>query len=522
MDYTSLLQQPFLTAQARYNTATKSFDLGTSPLSDFWYTSPKSEDDPEPVDLLRTVPWLWHGVGLRANSVADMPFQIETKAGDVIESTEDWQGVYPWLGNVRRLLYLTEAALTCYGRAYYWRERNRVTTTGIRYIRPDTVDPQIDGDKGLTAFVRTANGKRLTVPVNQIVYFWQADPYVELGPPEGSPLLAAIAAAGVLRNLDRFASAYFARGAIKATLLTVSGAPVKAERDRLKEWWKQLVTGVKNAWATEIVNADSVTPVVIGEGLKELSNAQLTEEKRQDIAQALGIPLTVMFSDSASGLGGGGVAVQDNKHFYEKTIIPECRFIEDVLNEQLFAPMGLRWRFLPNSLDVFQEDENERAAAFGAYVTAGLPIEVVGPMLGVELPEGWTWEKVKAEKEEAARQAQEAMQQAGPPGQQDDEDDERDAKALADLRRWRTKSAKRGKLADFVSDFIPAAVADDIKTHAVNGWRDALDGVIAVYEGEDGAQPEPAPAKSIDVAPLVDALTRATEALLNGHAQPVD
>ncbi len=80
---------------------------------------------------------------------------------------------------------------------------------------------------------------------------------------------------------------------------------------------------------------------------------------------------------------------------------------------------------------------------------------------------------------------------------------------LDDLRKWRAKSKKRGGLADFESDAIPADVVDTIKAHSDNGWLEAIDAAIAQTI-------PPAPAK--DVTDLVLALTRATEALRNGHS----
>lgn len=541
MDYLSLLQRPFY--ETKYNPATKG--LSTSPLDDFWYQDAKHDDDTDPASLFRAVPWLYRGVQLRANAVAAMPFVV-MRGETEIDSSDDYKNVLGWLPNPRRLFYMTEAALCCFGAGYWWNERNRVATKAVRYVVPSTVEPVIEAD-GLKAFIRSANGRRVQVPPETLTYFWHPDPWVELGPPLSSPVMAAIAASGVLYNLNQFSAAYFKRGAIKATLLTVQGAPVAQERDRLKTWWRQLVSGVKNAWTTEIVNADAVTPVVIGEGLAELANAELTAEKRQDIAQALGIPQAVMFSESAKGLGGAGVANADERRFYADTVIPDCIAIADAVNEQKLAAQGLRLVFRPETLDVFQEDEAARATAFSAYVSAGLPIDLVAEMLGLELPASWSYDDLRKRREENEAQAKEqfGMEQAQqPPDDPDDDpDDEAQAKTLADLRAWRRKSSKRGRLADFISDHIPAAVMDDVKAHSANGWRDALDGVIAayeffsepdtansaknamggviaVYEGED-AQPEPA-AKAApipDTTELVAALRSATEALLHGQPE---
>ncbi len=69
------------------------------------------------------------------------------------------------------------------------------------------------------------------------------------------------------------------------------------------------------------------------------------------------------------GLGGGGVVESDERKFYENTVVPQARFIESALNEQLFTPLGYRWRFRPETLDVFQEDESQRAQALASRRT---------------------------------------------------------------------------------------------------------------------------------------------------------
>lgn len=479
--YTGLLVQA-----AQYNAKSQRVELKSIwDDENLWTSSSTTATTDQTATYYRAVPWLYRAVEMRANDVADMPFNIY-RGDEVVETSENWENKLGVMPDPYRLLWLVEAAL-CFGPAYVWRERNRVKTTALRYVAASTITPELDAVLGLTGFVRRVGTMRKDVAPEDMIYFWKPDPHIELGPPAHTPVGAALAAAGVLYNADQFAAAFFSRGAIKATLLTVDGNPSPEAKNDLKRWWQRAVTGINNSFATNVISA-SVKPVVVGDGLDSLQDATLTATKREDISTALGIPQTLLFSTGAGGLGGGGVVRQDDLHYYTKTIMPECHFIQGVLNEQFFRPMGLRFEFKPETLDVFQADEHERAGSFRAYVDAGLPIELVGEMLGLDLPDGWTWEKIAADKE-AKREAM-AEQMAGKPAS-DDEDEDDDGPTLPpppmattsapkamldDLRAWRRKSQKRGKLADFESDAIPADTMKAI--HEAGDWLAALDAAI--------------------------------------------
>jgi hypothetical protein len=169
-------------------------------------------------------------------------------------------------------------------------------------------------------------------------------------------------------NLDRFVEAFFKRGAIKATLLTMKGNPPQQEKDRLKELWTKITSGIGNAFGTTVWNAEAIETTVVGEGVKELENQQLSEEQRHKIAGALMIPQTKLFSGDAAGIGGGGVVSQDDLNFLNECLVPECDAIAAVLNERVFAPLGYRLRWQYENLDAFQEDENARAQSLSAFV----------------------------------------------------------------------------------------------------------------------------------------------------------
>jgi SPP1 gp7 family putative phage head morphogenesis protein len=203
--------------------------------------------------------------------------------------------------------------------------------------------------------------------------------------PATAPAITALAAAKVLNNVDKFAAVFFERGAIKVTMLTVTGMPQQAERERLKSVWQRITNGIRGAFGAEVFNAESVKPVVIGDGIQELSNVTLTREKREDIATALGVPHAMVMSNET---GAKATTQQDEIYFYTQTAIPECKLIQRQFNKQLLAPLGLRLQFEPQKMSVFQEDEEQRSMSLMHYVQAGFPVAMAAEILGVALPDG--------------------------------------------------------------------------------------------------------------------------------------
>jgi len=280
---------------------------------------------------------------------------------------------------------------------------------------------------------------------------------VEFGPPRSSPAQAALAAAGVLANIDAFGAAFFARGAIKGTLLTVKGNPPEQERERIRSWWQRLFSGVKDAWSTAVVNADAVTPVVVGEGLESLEKSDLTRSKREDIATALGIPHSLLMSNAANY----ATAQADRLSLYDVTVRPECSAIADVLNDQVFGPLGYRFQFQPESLDIYKANEEARSASLAALRSAGLPLLMAMDILGYELTEE---QRASLERAEAERRAQ--AQTPLPTLAPGAEGSVMPASAEEELRTWRKWALRRvrqGKtMREFETSDIPAGLAGAI------------------------------------------------------------
>lgn len=420
----------------------------------------------------KLIPTLYRAVQIIAYSVSSMPFVI-MKGKTEYDTSAEWENKVGFMPNPFSLLQLVTSSLEMAGNCYLFRERSAVMTKALNYCLPTSVNVKIDEKKHkIEYFERYVNNIPVKYdPEKDFVYFWLPDPYIELGPAKNYPAKAAANACGVLLNMDVFASNFFEHGAVKVTLLTVTGQPAEAERQKLADWWRRVVSGVKNAFGAQVISADAVKPIVIGEGMKELENNTIAEDKREDIAIAMGIPMSILFANSANY----ATAKEDSLNFLNQTIIPLCQFIESILNEQLFEPLGLEWHFLPETLDAMQEDETSRAVALGQLTSAGIPLLMAMDILGYEITDEMRAELEKAviEKEKKAEELAKQMAQKPEPeedtGQtgQDEDDTTSDTTFKAELDKWRRKAInamKKGKPAnvDFVSTVIPGEMCEII------------------------------------------------------------
>ena len=440
------------------------------------------------------VPILFRAVNQRARAIANMPFALVTDNGADYDTSSDWHNKVGFLPNPADLLYFIEASMCVAGRAYFMRRNNIAGySKQPRYLLPESVTFNADKLPAIV-FTRYVDGAKKIFTDKDILYFWSKDPKVEIGPATNFPASVAAHACGVLYNVDEFAQAFFERGAIKSMLLTVQGNPPPGEKEKLEAWWKRVMTGMKNAFAAKVINADTVKPVVVGEGMKELENVTLTEEKRHDVALTFEIPYSILFSDAANR----AVSEQDKRSWYDDSIVPECNFIAEKLNEQVFEPLGLRLKFLPETLDLFQEDEASRAQALAQLVPVlSDPVcEVALGILGYEIDKKEMamlrkiWD-AKAKASEAAlerlknpppatpvQQTGQPAQPEQPRAQQNTPPVERPQKSapllnaaqIKDLDNWRQLALRlyrkgKGNAADFECRALPEAIAAPIRVH---------------------------------------------------------
>lgn len=421
-------------------------------------------DESDLGELYRQVSWLFRAVDLRCNGVMSVPFSIY-QGEEEIDSSDDWKNAVKFLPNPSALFGLIEMALTIWGHGYLYQRPNLLGNRpySMRYLPPTTVrvkrqqgEYALD-DKGRPMFARNEGGAEKTYTADQIVYFWHPDPFVEWGPPTSSPAIAASLAAGVVLDVNLFASAFLRRGAIKPLLLGVKSPKKQTELDKLKDFLNRLFsTSRHKSYPTEVLNVEEITVTSIGEGLEAIAGKenQLTDSKRQEIATALGIPHSILFSGAANY----SVSDKDDFHFYDKTIVPDCKFIQEVMNDQVFTPLGYHMEYRPESMDIFQEDEAARASSMNVFMDAigkcdtFEMAQAMFAIYGVEVPE----EALKqieahyAKKDERRAEFASSVANLKPGGNgskpEPDEDDDEEGEgedAKQEMNKWLSKIKHR-------------------------------------------------------------------------------
>lgn len=315
----------------------------------------------------RLVPIVYRAIDIRAKAVARMPFVLEHRGKDI---TQD-EAYAALVARLRQLLYLTEAAL-CLSYQAYWELSTNVVGKQLTpyWLATGSITPDIDvlatrPDKALRGF-RRSGGRAGDLKPDRVCYFWGPSAAVEIGPdPLLAPVATVLAAAGLLHQLDRYASGFFTRGGIKMTLLTVEGNPPKDEKDKLKSWWDQMVTGVRSAWRSVVVSA-KVKPEVIGSDPKDAAATDLSKLSREDIAMGMGVPMALLMLSAPLA---GGTADAERLNFYDFTIVPEWEgVIAPPLNEQYLSRLDMRLVPQPRKLEVYQAAEAAKAQGLQTLV----------------------------------------------------------------------------------------------------------------------------------------------------------
>lgn len=477
------------------------------------------------------VPIVYRAMLLRANAVASIPFDIVNEKGVVVDSTDDWQDKLGFIPAPESLMWLLEAAWTVSGRAYLYKSMNRYGAVKIlRPLAPKAI--AYDPDKDM--FSRTVGNKEVkyqsaidkdgkATAGESIVPLWMPDPDVEKGPPLKYPGKAALQAMGVLFNMDEAATGFFKRGMLHVTAFSVPPGTQQADKDQFEDKVKNMLSGIKNAWRTIFVNVAEIKPIDLGGDLSSLANVTLTKDKREDIAIALGVPMSKLFAETASSLGGRGVVEADDKRMILDVALPEFKALSRDLNRQVLLPLGYHIKERSEKMSVMQANEQTRSAALLTYVSAfvkdpeiaialadqfGITLsdEVLAKLNEIVKRKNATPPPIQLNSQNGGQAPLSSdMVQATDPNAQNANHDMEGQKMVAELHRYQRKAIKSvGKSVHFDSDIIPPDVLLSIE-NKLSGCK-TVDEVKSVFANLPDKQPE-------GLLELAAAINRAVDAV---------
>ena len=424
------------------------------------------------VKLRKIVPWLQKAVTMTSGAVAQLPYYIEDANDEEVDEDTAWGAIR----NPQTLIAKVAASL-CGGSAYLLADVVSGGIVDLQYLNPTTIQPNFDSNGELIDFTRNGGQHYST---EQIIYFWLPDDTVEVGPAQITPLSNALLPASIMAAMDDSLRQYGERGFIPPTILSAKGMTNKTDIERTEKWWNAFIRGWTKTVA-KIINAETMTPQVIGAGMDELrgSYTEISTMQIKNIAAAFGIPVSTFLSDENSY----ATALSDTKLWYSSSeFVKIYQTIEDTLSDQLFSRFGWNMEYTPEQLEAFQTEETDKTGALQTLTTTikdnPEAVLIAAEIIGYDLTE---------EQKQAIEELGQAEEQEPPAEMQTDMNQEvmdmeppteAENMQAAELMKWR-KFAETPRRRKYDVKHLPPAIAERIQEQL-----SALDGKSASYLDE--------------------------------------
>ena len=363
-------------------------------------------------------PWFRAVIGKRANGARSIPRRLMRGEEETEEHEFDGQGGNPRI-KFDDLIFRGSMALDRFGAAYFAVVQNRQRMPlEVRWLDPATVEPVYDRQTGkLIRFDRRLNGVIVqSYPYDEktrkapgLAWAWSAG-MNEMGP--GDTLAKACELpARTLVMADELMRGLYERGAINQHWVTATHNPPEQEKERLRvRIGRALLGGVKNAHSVEVFN-EGLTVTKIGTDPNALELGPTADRLQNDICAACDTPRILLNTVDASNRATIDRITQT---WLQTTIAPHAQMILDALNFHVLEAIGYRLELNTAGMDVDQDEESSKAAAWAVYVDHDVNAETAAAMLGIDIPEGMEFiDAAKVQERAAAEQSKlDAMREA--------------------------------------------------------------------------------------------------------------
>ncbi len=446
----------------------------------------------ESAELYAKVSAVYRAANLTADAVSNIPFAVMQGEND-IDTSAKWKNKIRIMPNPRELLRLWTLSLFFHNAAYGRIAKTNSIKRRLFYVMPQNIEIVTSHKTGeVVELQRTVNGivadRYNPSDYKSFVYCWHLDHTTELLPSKNTDFLAMSQAAGVLYSADFWTQNYFKHGAVRPTIVSIKGLAAGDKKDELQSNWSKFVRSIGTRFSelAKVINGDAMDVKSFGDGLGDIKDSPVYKQAIENIAMASGMPLSLLLANSANY----ATAQTEYANWFRDKITPKAFEIQEWLNEQIFQPAGYYFEFRPEQSEPSQQEEVERANAYGTYVNSGMLPSIAAQIVGLDLPAGIEYEDLDPDEEETKPaetvpnvEANPAQPAEAQPAQEPDEmeTDMEDAptksltfEAWQELDIWKrkaTKAAKHGEALpiDFICNHIPADIAGDIRAALVLG-----------------------------------------------------
>jgi HK97 family phage portal protein len=246
------------------------------------------------VDSALQVPTVYACVNILANSLAKLPFQTfrKTAAGRERDSSHAvaklLEGRPNPYQNPFKFKHLLETHRNTWGNAYVnieWGPDGRPRALWI--LNPTSTEPKLDDAGKLWYVTKLPNGEQRKIADTDIIHLTTLSIDGLKGKP---PIQIARESIGSSQAAQKFKGKFFANGTASAGLLKVPGTLGKDAKNKVREEWETLYTGINNAQRIAILDA-GLEFQTIGMPLKDAQFIEGMKFDKAEIANIFNIPL---------------------------------------------------------------------------------------------------------------------------------------------------------------------------------------------------------------------------------------
>ena len=327
------------------------------------------------------VVWVYACASTIATAIAGAPLKTYRRTAKSIEEDSDSRlarllsDVNPHISTYD-LWEATASFLELSGNCYWEIEKDDDgTPVAIYPMRPDRVKVVPDKSDFVNGYIYEVNGRSVSLTADEVIhfkYFNPASEYYGLGP------IAAI------RNtiiVDQYSVAYnkafFKNGAHPGGVLETESSIGDEAFNRLKKQWEEAHKGATRSHRIAVLE-DGLKYKPISLSPRDMEFLKQRKFCREEICAVFKVPPALVGIYEYANYAN---AEQQNRSFWQKTIIPKLRKLEQKLNNSLLPLFEndrpedggeLFVRFDTSAIDALKEDENIKSQVQERLASAGI------------------------------------------------------------------------------------------------------------------------------------------------------